>query len=447
MRVVAFCAIAALVVGVLFGIAPAFQATAAAPTEAMGADSRTTTGGGGRMRSLLVIGEVATAVLLLCGAGLLLRTLLAVQSFDRGFKARNVLTMLVDPLGSTYPTPEKLRQFFDQVEADTRALPGVQDVAWSSAVPLGESVFGEYPFTYEVAGDAPVEVSRKPTTNYQIVSPSYFSTLDLAIVAGRNFDARDTPASPRVAIINEALARALGDRNPIGLQMSVAPADSPNAKPTVVEIVGVAKQVKQRPDETTEFIQLYTPLSQDLVGDIMLMVRAHTGRASALAPPVRAIIENIDRTQTTSVASVTTIEDVEWAATGRHRFRAVMVSAFAALAVMLAMVGVFGILAYSVQQRIRDFGLRRALGATTGDMLRLVVGGAAKVVAAGAVIGLILSAAFARLIATMLFGVEPLDFVTFALVTLVLMLMAALSIAGPAWRAAKIDPAQALRAK
>ena len=447
MRVVAFCAIAALVVGVLFGIAPAFQATAAAPTEAMGADSRTTTGGGGRMRSLLVIGEVATAVLLLCGAGLLLRTLLAVQSFDRGFKARNVLTMLVDPLGSTYPTPEKLRQFFDQVEADTRALPGVQDVAWSSAVPLGESVFGEYPFTYEVAGDAPVEVSRKPTTNYQIVSPSYFSTLDLAIVAGRNFDARDTPASPRVAIINEALARALGDRNPIGLQMSVAPADSPNAKPIVVEIVGVAKQVKQRPDETTEFIQLYTPLSQDLVGDIMLMVRAHTGRASALAPPVRAIIENIDRTQTTSVASVTTIEDVEWAATGRHRFRAVMVSAFAALAVMLAMVGVFGILAYSVQQRIRDFGLRRALGATTGDMLRLVVGGAAKVVAAGAVIGLILSAAFARLIATMLFGVEPLDFVTFALVTLVLMLMAALSIAGPAWRAAKIDPAQALRAK
>ena len=320
MRVVAFCAVAALIVGVLFGIAPAWQATSFSSPEVMGSDSRTTTGGGGRLRSLLVMGEVATAVLLLFGAGLLLRTLMAVESFDRGFKAQNVLTMLVDPLGSTYPTPEKLRQFFDQVEADTRALPGVQDVAWSSAVPLGESVFGEYPFTYTVVGDAPVEASRKPTTNYQIVSASYFSTLDLAIVAGRNFDPRDTPTSPRVAIVNEAFARSLGGRNPIGLQVAVAPADSPNDKPTIVEIVGVAKQVKQRPDETTDFIQLYAPLGQDLVGDIMLMVRSQTDRASALAPSVRAIIENIDRSQTTSVASVTTLEDVEWAATGPASF-------------------------------------------------------------------------------------------------------------------------------
>ena len=445
MRVVSFCALTALVVGVLFGIAPAFQATAGAPIEAMGADTRTTIGSGGRVRSLLVVGEVATAVLLLFGAGLLLRTLIAVESFDRGFKAESVLTMLVDPLGATYPTPQTLLQFLARVEADTRALPGVQDVAWSSAVPLGESVFGEYPFTYAVVGDAPVEASRQPTTNYQIVSPSYFSTLDLPIVAGRNFDVRDTPTSPRVAIVNEAFARSLG-RNPIGLQLSVAPADAaPTDKPAIVEIIGVAKQVKQRPDETSEFVQLYAPLGQDLVGDIVLMVRSQGDRASALAPSIRAAIENIDRSQTTGVASVTTLEDVEWAATGRHRFRAVMVSAFAALAVILAMVGVFGILAYSVQQRVRDFGLRRALGASTGDVLRLVVGGAAKVVVTGAVIGLILSAGFARLISSMLFGVQPLDLVTFAAVTMVLMVLAALSIAGPAMRAARIDPAVALR--
>ena len=445
MRVVAFCALVALIVGVLFGIAPAFHATAASPMEAMGADSRTTTGSGGRIRNLLVVGEVATAVLLLFGAGLLLRTLIAVESFDRGFKADNVLTMLVDPLGPTYPTPEALRRFFDQVEADTRALPGVQDVAWSSAVPLGGSIFGEYPLTYSVVGDAPVEASRKPTTNYQIVSASYFSTLELPIVAGRNFDVRDTPTSPRVAIVNEAFARSLG-RDPIGLQLAVtSPEAAPTDKPVVVEIVGVAKQVKQRPDEATEFVQLYAPLTQDLVGDIILMVRSQTNSAAALAPSIRAAIANIDRSQTTGVASVTTLEDVEWAATGRHRFRAVMVSAFAGLAVILAMVGVFGILAYSVQQRIRDFGVRRALGATTTDVLRLVVSGAAKVVIAGAVIGLIMSAAFARLITTMLFGVQPLDFVTFAAVTLVLVMLAALSIAGPAWRAAKIDPAQALR--
>jgi putative ABC transport system permease protein len=413
----------------------------------MGSDSRTTTGGGGRLRSLLVVGEVATAVLLLFGAGLLLRTLMAVESFDRGFRAQSVLTMLVDPLGSTYPTPETLQQFLDQVEAATRALPGVQDVAWSSAVPLGESIFGEYPQTYSIVGDAPLEESRKPTTNYQIVSPSYFTTLELAIVTGRNFDARDTAKSPRVAIVNEAFARALGGRNPIGLQVAFAPADSSDGKPTIVEIVGVAKQVKQRPDETTDFIQLYTPIAQDLIGDIILMVRSQTNRASALAPSVRAAIGNIDKSQTTGVASVTTLEDVEWAATGRHRFRAAMVSAFATLAVVLAMVGVFGILAYSVQQRMRDFGVRRALGATSADVVRLVAGNAVRVIALGAVIGLVASAMVGRLIVSMLFGVQPLDLPTFALVVLVLGLTAALSIAGPAWRAARIDPAVALRNK
>ncbi len=128
LRVVAFCAAAALAIGVLFGLAPAWQATSISTVAAMGADSRTTTGGGGRLRSLLVIGEVATAVLLLFGAGLLLRTLMAVESFDRGYRAESVLTMLVDPLASSYPTPEKLQQFFDQVEAEVRAVPGVQDV-------------------------------------------------------------------------------------------------------------------------------------------------------------------------------------------------------------------------------------------------------------------------------------------------------------------------------
>ncbi|HET9702693.1 MAG TPA: ABC transporter permease, partial [Vicinamibacterales bacterium] len=172
MRVVAFCAIAALLVGIVFGIAPAFHATALAPSEAMGADSRTTTGSGGRLRSWLVAGEVATAVLLLFGAGLLLRTLIAVQSYDRGYRAESVLTMLVDPLGNAYPTPERLVQFFEQVEAEVRAVPGVADVGWSTALPLGESVFGEYPFNYEIVGDAPVDDARKPTTGFQIVTPT-----------------------------------------------------------------------------------------------------------------------------------------------------------------------------------------------------------------------------------------------------------------------------------
>jgi putative ABC transport system permease protein len=447
MRVVAFCAVSALVVGVLFGIAPAWQATSFSSPEVMGSDSRTTTGGGGELRSLLVMGEVATAVLLLFGAGLLLRTLIAVESYDRGYRANHMLTLMLDPLGSSYPTPEKLQQFFDLVEAEIRAVPGVQDVAYSSALPMGSSIYGDFALSYQIVGDPPVEESRRPATNYQVVSPSYFSTLDLPIVAGRGFDRRDTRDSPRVCIVNEAFVKTLGGRNPIGMQVSFKVVDSPTDTPNVGEIVGVAKQVKGRPDEPKDFVQIYVPQAHDLVDDMFLIVRAKSGRATALTPAVRAAISRIDREKLVNVQDIVALEDIEWAATGRHRFRAVMVTAFATLAVVLAMVGVFGILAYSVQQRVRDFGVRRALGATTGDVLRLVVGSAIKVIAAGAVIGLVLSAAFGRLISTMLFGVQPLDFLTFALVTIVLAITAAVSIAGPAWRAARIDPAQALRTK
>jgi putative ABC transport system permease protein len=443
-RVIAFCTIASLLVGILFGIAPAWQAMSFSSAEVMGADTRTTTGSGGRLRNLFVITEVATAVLLLFGAGLLLRTLVAVSSYDRGYRAENVLTMVVDPLSSSYPTPETLQQFFDQVEAEVRAVPGVADIGWSSGLPLGDSVFGEFQMHFEIAGDAPLDGARKPTTGFQVVSPTYFSTLDLPIVAGRNFDDRDRRGNPRVAIVNEAFARSLG-RDPIGLQVSYQPVDNPNAKPTVAQIVGVAKQVKQRPDEAQEFVQLYVPLAQDLIGDVMMLVRAGTGSAETLTPAVRAAISRVDREQLVSVSQITTLADVEWAATGRHRFRAVMVAAFAALAVVLAMVGVFGILAYSVQQRTRDIGVRRALGATTNDVMSLVVRNATVLIGAGAIIGLILAAMSGRLIASMLFGVQPLDLLTFAAVAVVLAVTGALAIAGPAWRASRVDPASALR--
>ena len=445
LRVVGFCVAAALTIGVLFGLAPAWQATSISTTAAMGVDTRTTTGGAGFLRNLLVTGEVATAVLLLFGAVLLLRTLMAVESFDRGYRAESVLTMLVDPLGSSYPTPEKLQQFFDQVEAEVRTVPGVQDAAWSSALPLGESLYGDFALTYEIVGDPQVPESQRPTTNYQVVSPTYFSTLDLPIVAGRAFDSRDTRDSPRVCIVNEAFVRTLGGRSPIGMRVSFTAAGLPGAKPNAGEIVGVAKQVKGRPDETKHFVQIYVPMAHDLIDDTLLMVRSKTGRADALMPAVRAAISRIDKEQLVSVRDVVTLEDVEWAATGRHRFRAVMVTAFATLAVALAMVGVFGILAYSVQQRVRDFGVRRALGATTGDVLRLVVSSALRVVTAGAVIGLILAAVFGRLIGSMLFGVQALDFVTFAVVTILVAMTAAVSTAAPAWRATRIDPAVALR--
>ena len=443
MRVVAFCAGTALLVGLIFGLMPALKATEFSSAELIASNSRSVTGGGGRLRGLLVIGEVATAVLLLFGAGLLLRTLMAVDSFDRGYRAGSVISMLLDPLGSKYPTPESLQQFFDEVEAEVASAPGVAGIAYSSTLPL--DFFDDGGLSYEIVGDPPLSDAQRPRTDTQAVTPSYFSTLDLPIVAGRGFDRGDKRGAPPVCIVNEAFARSLGGRPAVGLRVAVRPASAPQAKPNECEIVGVARQVKRRPDETKDFVQMYVPFAQDLSDDVYLVVRPKSGRAEALTPAVRAAIARVDKEQLVSVREIRTLEDIERTVTGRHRFRAVLVVAFAGLSLILAMVGVFGILAYSVQQHVRDFGVRRALGATTNDILRLVTINAARVIATGAAIGLVLSAVSGRLIERMLFGVRPLDMATFAFVTLVVGLTAALAIAGPAWRAVRIDPASALR--
>jgi putative ABC transport system permease protein len=445
-RVVAFCATAALLVGVLFGLAPAWHATEFSFTQVIASNSRTATGRGGKIRSVLVVGEVATAVLLLFGAGLLLRTLMAVENVDRGYRADSVLTMIVDPLGSRYPTEAALLQFFDTVEDEIAAVPGVRGVAWASTLPLGPSYAGRSRF--EIVGDPPVDDSKRPTADYQIVSPTYFQTLDLPVVAGRGFTDRDRSDTVPVCIVNEAFVRGyLQNRSPIGVRVALRPTAPAEAPPVVREIVGIARQVKGRPDETQDFVQIYVPMAQDLMDDMFLVVRPASGRADALVPAVRSAIARVDKEQLVSVRGVMTLEDIAWEATSRHRFRAVLVMTFAALALLLAMVGVFGILAYSVQQRVRDFGVRRALGATSRDVLRLVVGSAVRVVAAGTIIGLVLSAVLGRLLATMLFGVEPMDPMTFAAVTSVLGVTAAVSIAGPAWRAIRVDPAVALRSE
>jgi putative ABC transport system permease protein len=441
-RVIAFCGAAAVLVGVLFGLAPAWQATDFSTAQVIASDTRTSTGRGGIIRGMLVTAQVATAVLLLFGAGLLLRTLLAVEHVDRGFQADSVLTMMVDPLGARYPTATALLQFYEAVEREIRALPGVRDVAWASTLPLGPSYAGDSFF--EIVGDAPLNERQRPAADYQMVSPTYFRTIDLPLVAGRGFTDRDTRETVPVCIVNEALARAyIQGRSPIGVRVAIRFA--PGDKPVIREIVGVARQVKGRPDEARDLLQIYVPTTQDAIDDMFLVVRPSSGSASGLAPSVRSAIGRVDKEQLVSLRDVMTLEDIAWEATSRHRFRAVMVMTFATLALLLAMVGVFGILAYSVQQRIREFGVRRALGATSRDVLGLVLWSAARLVGSGLAVGLLLAATLAGLLRSVLFGVEPLDPITFAAVTGVLMVTAVVSIAGPAWRATHVDPARALR--
>jgi putative ABC transport system permease protein len=215
----------------------------------------------------------------------------------------------------------------------------------------------------------------------------------------------------------------------------------------VREVVGVARQVKGRPDESEDFVQLYVPLAQDPFDDIFLLVRPQTGPATALAPSVRAAITRVDKEQLVTVGPMLTLDDIAFEATTRHRFRALLVLAFAGLALVLAMVGVFAVIAYSVQQRLREFGVRLALGATTRQVLGLVLGSAARVIGLGAAIGLAAAATLSQWITSFLFGVQPLDPVTFVSVAAVLMLTATVAALVPAMRAARVDPAQAFRAE
>jgi putative ABC transport system permease protein len=441
-RLAVFCAATAVLVGLIFGLAPAWQASNLPLVQAIGAGTRDVSRRGSRLRSLLIAAEVAIAVVLLCGAGLLLRTLIAVGQVDRGYRAEEILSMMVDPLGSEYPTAESLQQFFTAVEQEVMAIPGVQSVAWASSLPLGVSQFGRFPL--EVVGDPPLEPGKRPEADLQIVTPAYFSTVDLPIVSGRPFNDTDARDAPPVCIVNEAFVRSvLQGRNPLGMRL--ASRSILNGKPVVREIVGVARQVKARPDEVVEMTQLYVPSAQNLVDDAYLLVRPAAGRAAALAPGVRAAIARVDADQLVSVRDVMTLDDVMWEATARHRFRAVMVATFAGLALLLAMVGLFGLLAYSVQLRIREFGVRIALGASVADVLRLVLAGMVWLFVPGAVVGLVLAAILARSISTLLFGVQPLDPITFVLVGAVLAMTVAIATIAPAWRAARTDPAMVLR--
>ena len=249
-----------------------------------------------------------------------------------------------------------------------------------------------------------------------------------------------------MCLVNEALVRGhVRGRTPLGARLALRPASSPRAEPTLCEIVGVVRQVRGRPDERQAFVQVYRPIGQRTPGDIYLVVRAATGDAAALTTAVRAAIARVDRDQLVGVRDIQTLGDVAWTATERHRFRAVLVVTFAALALTLAMVGVFGVVGYTVQQRLRDFAVRRALGATTGDVVRLVVGGIAPVFAGGLAVGLLGAAALGRTVGTVLVDVDPIDPLTFAATGGLLLLVGVLAIAGPVRRALRIDPARLLR--
>jgi putative ABC transport system permease protein len=448
-RVLAFCAVAAVAVALLFGAAPAWQATRVSLLQAMASGGRSSTGSGSRFRTVLATAQVAAAVLLLCGAGLLLRTLDALGRVDPGYRSDEMLTMVVSvpfpnaaaPSASPYFTPESRRQFFDAVEQEVRRLPGVRSASWGSALPLDGWWMG---MSVQRADELPVPENQRDGTRYQNVSPAYFSTMGIPILAGRAFTAGDSANAPPVCIVNEEFVRKYSrDRSPVGTRIVIRGVTTAGGPLPVREIVGVVRQVKERPDEVEAQPHVYVPIAQDAPWQASLVVQPAAGPASALTAAVRAAVANVDKGR--PVAQVRTMAAIGREATARARFRAVLVATFAGLSLTLAVVGVFGVLAYSVQQRVREFGVRIALGATTANVLRLVFANTARVITAGVLAGLIAAAILGRSIASFLFGVNPLDPVTFGGVAILLALTAALATAVPALRAARVDPIVVLR--
>jgi|RhiMethySRZTD1v2_1073278.scaffolds.fasta_scaffold04235_7 putative ABC transport system permease protein len=444
-RVVLFGLAAIVIVGVAFGVVPAWQATRTSLVSVMSSESRSVTGTGRRLRSLLVAGEVAAAVVLLSGAGLLLQTVLTLVSHDTGYRSVSDSVLTLDfsvPTGtnSRYPSEEAINQFYEAVSRDVGALPEVRGVGWASSLPYGTSELGRWAF--EIVGDAKVDAHDRPTVEYTTADPGYFKTLDLPIVSGRGFNDRDTLRSVPVCLVNEAFVRRhFKGRNPISARLSLtAP---PNGPTQTREIIGVARQTSGEPDAPEELVQVYVPLAQFPTGDVYMVVQPSAGHAESLTPLVRRVVARID--PDLPVRRDRTLERLSIESTAGYRFRAKMVGTFAVLALALAMVGVFGVLAYTVQQRQREIGVRIALGATSARVMWMVFRDAGRMIASGTLVGMVLAAFSGRLISAFLVGVDPLDPVTFVSVATMILLTAIIAAAAPAWRASHISPVDAFR--
>jgi putative ABC transport system permease protein len=425
----------------LFGIVPAWQASAVPLAEMTSAGGRGSTRSVGGVRAALVVGEVSAAVLLLAGAGLLTRTLMALNAVDPGFRAERVLTLQVGLPLNRYASTDKLLAFYQASERELSAIPGVKSAAFGGSLPLDGWDIGQ---GFTIPGDPPVEQSAMPSAHYQIVSASYFRTLGIDVMRGRSFGDHDTANAHQVCVVNEEFVRRyLSGRVPVGTTIGVQNMAMTGASELVPrEIVGVIRQVAEQPGEKERAVEIYVPIAQNPWFSASISVQTAGEPLSVLAA-VKAAIARVDKDQ--PLTRVRTMEEVAAEATSQPRFRAELVGVFAGLALALAAVGIFGVLAYSVGRRAREFGIRLALGARSRDVLRLVLGGALKMTAAGVAIGLLAAAVLTRLLGTLLFAVQPTDPATFIATAAALAVSALLACALPAWRATRVDPAVTLR--
>jgi len=442
LRVVAFTTFITLAAGLLFGLAPVWQLTSGSLARAMRGGGRGVAGGSNRLLATLATVEVAIAVVVVSGAGLFLLTLDRLSQVDPGFHAERVLTMQVSLPLSRYPTPAQALAFYQAAQPEIERLPGVRSASFGGSLPLTGFDIGQ---GVQIVGQTQSEPGLQfLSAHYQMVGTRYFETLGIPLEAGRAFTAHDDAASQQVAIVNqEFLRKYLNGKPAIGTHIRVHAMDPAGPRFVEREIVGVAAQVKvEGPGEKENAVEVYVPLAQNAWFGASLAVRAE-GDPLALTSAVKGVVAKLDRQL--AVTRVRTMDEIVAESVARPRFRARLVGGFAVLALLLSAVGIFAVLAFGVSQRKREFGIRMALGAQIADVVFLVLRRGIRIVLAGIAVGVIAGAALARSLATLLFGVKPLDAATFLAAAALLAIIALTAATVPAWRAGRVDPAVALR--
>jgi putative ABC transport system permease protein len=436
-RVLGFTAGLTLLTSLIFGAAPALQASKVDLNKALKDGARGASGAGRhQMLRTLVVAEVALSLILLIGAGLMMRSFMRLQGVNPGLNPENLLTLRVDLPEAKYDTPEKTQAFFKELLERVGALPGVQAAGATWRLPLAG---GGRRTSLAVEGFPVLSVGEAPKINYCVSAPNYFRAMGIPILTGRDFTNADSRDSMKVTIIDERVAREYWpNESPLGKRVRFGAPEDDSPWHTIVGVVGV---VKHESLNLTERKTVYLPHAQDSMGDMTLTVRA--ANPEKLAPAIRGQVKAMDRDQ--PITNMRTMTEVISRSVWRPRLYTILFGVFAAVAVALASIGVYGVMACSVSERTREIGVRVALGAQRRDVLKLVVAQGMKLALIGTGIGLVASLALTRLMQSLLFEVSVTDPLTFAGLAALLSMVALLACYIPARRATKVDPMIALR--
>jgi predicted permease len=440
LRVLGFTLLVSLVTGIVFGLVPALQSTNPDVNESLKESVRGSTSGRNRnrVRSLLIVAEVALSLVLLIGAGLLFRSFLRLQAVELGFRPQNLLTFRLTPSGANFREDPQYINFYSQVAERVKTLPGVDSVGMINTLPLVKG-----PTTaFRVEGRPLLTQDKWPGVNYRNVSPDYFRAVNAPILKGRSFDAHDNESAPLVVLVNQSLVRRdFANEDPVGKKINFG-GTRPDGQPIWFEIVGVVADVRSLELNSEPTPEIYTSYMQDPFAGMSYVVRSQI-EPESLIPAVREAVRQVDKAQ--PVAEVRKMEQIVSEAAAQPRFNSLLLGIFASIALLLAAAGIYGVMSYSVTQRTHEIGVRMALGAQTRDVLRLVVGQCLRLTLVGLALGLVCAFALTRVMATLLYGVKPTDPWTYASGALLLSVVALLSCYLPARRATKVDPLVALR--